>query len=182
MAWVKSEYAPELAVLSTWLVALLPWSGAVLPIEVAGRQVTVVVIRFLYFRLQYIFGISFGRQERPFLWVLEAPAFNQTLTTASWVWVAGAALSLAPLALSVSYYLDEGGHEAWVPVDAVRLQGALLTALGIVLGVSTILFWDRQPITIPVGTLLTLVFGYLLLTVDRTADEEMPDEASTERE
>ena len=170
MAWVKSEYAPELAVLSTWLVALLPWSGAVLPIEVAGRQVTVVVIRFLYFRLQYIFGISLGEQERPFLWVVEAPGFNQTLTTASWVWVAGAALSLAPLALSVSYYLDEGAHDARLPVDPVRLQGALLAALGVVLGVSTLLFWDRQPITIPVGTMLTLVFGYLLLTVDRTGD------------
>ncbi|WP_018258270.1 DUF7549 family protein [Halomicrobium katesii] len=171
MAWVKSEYAPELAVLSTWLVALLPWSGAVLPIEVGGRQVTVVVIRFLYFRLQYIFGISFGEQERPFLWVVEAPAFNQTLTTASWVWVGAAVLSLVPLALSVAYYVDEDAHEAAMPVDPVRLQGALLALLGVGLAAATLLFWDRQPVTIPVGTALTLVFGSLLLTVDRTDDE-----------
>jgi len=167
MAWVKAEYAPELTVLSTWLVALLPWSGAMLPITIADREVRVVIIRFLYFRLQYIFGISFGRQEEVFLWVHEAPAFNQTLVTASWVWVAGAALSLAPIAISLFYYLDERGLEAALPIDPVRLQGALLGLLGLVLGVSTVLFWQRQLFTLPVGPLFALGFGYLLLTVER---------------
>lgn len=172
MTWVKSEYASEFAVLSTWLVALLPWSGAVLPIQIADRDVTVIIIRFLYFRLQYIFGISFGNQERPLLWVINAPAFNQTLVTASWVWVAAAALSLVPVALSIGYYLDESAFEEAVPVDPVRLQGALLALLGLLLGVSTLLFWDKQLYTVPVGTLFALGFGYLLLTVDRTDGPE----------
>lgn len=167
MTWVKSDYAPELAVLSTWLVALLPWSGAVLPIRIDQRDVTVVIIRFLYFRLQYIFGISFGDQERPFLWVIDAPGFNQTLVTASWVWVAGATLALVPIAISVAYYLDEEWVEATVPVDPVRLQGGLLALVGVVLGAATVLFWDKQLYTLPVGPLFALGLGYVLLTVDR---------------
>lgn len=172
MTWVKAEYAPELAVLSTWLVALLPWSGAVLPIEIGGRQVTVVIIRFLYFRLQYIFGISFGDQEQTFLWVIEAPAFNQTLVTASWVWVAAAILSLLPVGLSVAYYVDESGIEDVLPVDPVRLQGGLLVLLGFALAASTALFWDKQLYTLPVGTLFALGFGYTLLTAERTGRDD----------
>lgn len=172
MTWVKAEYAPELAVLSTWLVALLPWSGAVLPIEIGGQQVRVVIIRFLYFRLQYLFGISFGEQEQVFLWVHDAPAFNQTLVTASWVWVAGAAISLVAVVISVAYYLDEEGVESATPVDPVRLQGGLLGLLGVVLAVSTVLFWRKQLFTLPVGTLFALGFGYLLLTVERRQSTE----------
>jgi len=174
MTWVKSEYTPELAVLSTWLVALLPWSTAVLPIQIGNRSVTVIVIRFLYFRLQYIFGISFGNQERPFLWVHDAPAFEGTaaLVTASWVWVAAAAVSLLPLAVSVAYYSQESDLEGLLPVDPVRIQGVLLLLLGAVLAVSTGLFWDKQLFTLPVGTIFAVAFGYILLTVDRTDSEE----------
>jgi uncharacterized protein (TIGR04206 family) len=174
MTWVKSEYAPELTVLSTWLVALLPWSTAVIPLQIGDRSITVVVIRFLYFRLQYIFGISFGNQERPFLWVHNAPAFEGTeaLTTASWVWVAAAAVSVLPLVASIAYYVDESGLEELLPLDPVRLQGGLLGLLGVVLIVATGLFWDVQMFTLPVGTVFALGFGYVLLTVDRTDERE----------
>jgi uncharacterized protein (TIGR04206 family) len=176
MAWVKSEYAAELAVLSTWLVALLPWSGALVPIQFGGRDVTVVVIRFLYFRLQYIFGISLGNQEQVWLWVFDAPTFTQTAPIANWTWVVGAALSLLPLALSLLYYVGEERLEGALPMDPVRLQGGLLALLGIALGLSTALFWTGQMYTLPIGTLFALGFGYLLLTVDRTGSDGATDD------
>lgn len=169
MAWVKSEYAGEFAVLSTWLVALLPWSTTVLDINFRGHDATVVVIRFLYFRLQYIFGISFGDQERPFLLFFEAPSFNpESLALASWLWVAGALVSLAPVGISIAYYLWEERVEAALPRDAVRVQGVLLGLVGVFLLASSALLVTNQEVTVPVGTLFALAFSALLLTVDRT--------------
>jgi uncharacterized protein (TIGR04206 family) len=168
MAWVKSEYAGEFAVLSTWLVALLPWSTTVMTIQFRGTDATVVVIRFLYFRLQYIFGISFGSQERPFLLFTDAVAFNpESLALASWLWVTGAVLSIAPVGLSIAYYGWEDRVDFLAPVDPVRLQGVLVGLVGLVLLTSTAEYMPVQNVTVPVGALFALVFAFLLLTVDR---------------
>lgn len=168
MAWVRSEYAGALAVLSTWIAAALPWSATLLTVPVGGREATVVVIRFLYFRLQYIFGVSFGDQERPFLWVVEAPAFNpESLALASWLWVAGALAAALPVALSVVYYAREDWTEAALPVDPVRALGALLGVAGAALFASAVLFHAGQSATAPVGAAFALAFAYVLLTVER---------------
>lgn len=168
MAWVKSEYAGEFAVLSTWLVALLPWSTTLMNIQFQGANATVVVIRFLYFRLQYIFGISFGRQERPVLLFTDAVGFNpESLALASWLWVAGALLSVVPVGISVAYYASEQQVASRLPTDPVRLQGVLLGLVGVLLLGSTALIVPEQDVTVPVGALFALVFAYLLLTVER---------------
>jgi uncharacterized protein (TIGR04206 family) len=169
MAWVKSEYAGEFAVLSTWLVALLPWSATVMNVQFRGAGATVVVIRFLYFRLQYIFGISFGNQERPFLLFSDAVAFNpESLALASWLWVAGAILSFVPVGVSIAYYAAEDRVDSLSPAGPVRLQGVLLGLVGALLLASSVLFATQQSVTAPVGALFALAFAYLLLTVDRT--------------
>lgn len=169
MAWVKSEYAGEFAVLSTWLVALLPWSTTVMNIQFRGADATVVVIRFLYFRLQYIFGISFGDQERPFLLFSEAVGFNpESLALASWLWVAGAIVSFVPVGISFAYYAREDAVSSALPADPVRVQGVLVGLVGALLLASTGLFAVRQSVTVPVGAVFALVFAYLLLTVERT--------------
>jgi hypothetical protein len=53
MAWVRSEYAAELAVLSAWVSALLPlnvaWHGSAPP----ANSSVVVFLRFALFELQY---------------------------------------------------------------------------------------------------------------------------------
>lgn len=169
MAWVKSEYAGEFAVLSTWIVALLPWSTTVMNIQFQGANASVVVIRFLYFRLQYIFGISFGSQERPFLLFTDAVSFNpEPLALASWLWVAGALLSLVPVGISVAYYTSEQETETRLPADPVRIQGVLLGLVGAILLASTAVIMPEQDVTVPVGALFALAFSYLLLTVERT--------------
>lgn len=169
MAWVKSEYAGELAVLATWIVALLPWSVSSLSIRFLDRPVQVVVVRFVYVRFQYIFGISFGDQERILLWFFDAPAYNPPeLSLGSWLWVLGALVFTVPLALSVVYYLAEARLEERLPVDPVRLQGGLLAVAGAVLTAAAVAVWTGQQTTIPIGGPFALLFGYLLLTVDRT--------------
>lgn len=168
MAWVKSEYAGEFAVLSTWIIALLPWSTSVLRIQFRGTDATIVIIRFLYFRLQYIFGISFGSQERPFLPFTDAVSFNpESLALASWLWVAGAVVSFVPVGISVAYYAREEWLESKSPTDPVRVQGVLVGLVGVLLAASTALFMANQNVTVPVGALFALVFAYLLLTVER---------------
>lgn len=51
MAWVKSEYASEVAVLSAWLAALVPWSVTYQP---AAQPIggTIYMIRFPFFEVQ----------------------------------------------------------------------------------------------------------------------------------
>lgn len=168
MSWVDAEYAGELAVLSTWIVALLPWSTSVISLRLGNRDVTVVIIRFLYVRLQYVFGVSFGSQERPVLLFTDAPAFNpDALALASWLWVAAAVVSLVPVALSVAYYAREDAFEASIPVDPVRAQGVLLGLVGGLLFASTAYFFAGQRVTVPVGALFALVFAFVLVTVER---------------
>ena len=165
MAWVKSEYAGELAVLSTWLVALAPWSASIF----GQSGLTVVALRFLPFRFQFIFGASINN-ERPFLWAWEVAGFQQSaeLTTAGTIGFAAMALFVVPFALSVFYYFQEERLEAALPVDAVRLFGGLLGLIAVLTLAGTALFVRYFPgTTLPIGSLIAAAFAYFLLTVDR---------------
>ncbi|GGN87826.1 MULTISPECIES: TIGR04206 family protein [Haloarcula] len=166
MAWVKSEYAGELAVLSTWLVTLAPWSASVF--EAAG--LTVVALRFLPFRFQFIFGAAL-QNERPFLWAWEVAAFQSSpeLTLAGYLGFAAFVASSIPFALSLFYYFEEGRLAAALPVDPVRVFGALLALVALLTLAATVLFVRYFPgFSLPVGALVAAVLAYLLLTVDRT--------------
>jgi len=164
MAWVKSEYAGEFAVLSTWLVAVAPWSASLF-----GRGgLTVVVLRFLPFRLQYIFGVQ-AAGERPFLWAWEVAGFQASpeLTLAGRVGVAAFLVATLPFGLSVYYYLEEARVADLLPLDPVRLFGGLLGVVGGLSLAATWLFVRHFPgTTLPVGAVLAAVFAYLLLTID----------------
>jgi len=166
MAWVKSEYAGELAVLSTWLVALAPWSASIF----GQSGLTVVALRFLPFRLQFIFGASVNN-ERPFLWAWEVAGFQQSaeLTIAGQLGLAAMGLFAVPFVLSVFYYFEEERLDAALPVDAVPLFGGLLGLVGVLTIAGTALFVRYFPgTTLPIGSLIAVIFAYLLLTVDRT--------------
>lgn len=168
--WVKSEYAGEVAVLSTWLCALLPWSVSVFRSTFdSGEAVNAVWLRFLPGRFLYVFG-AVERGGSPWNWVWEVPGFvaSQGETTASYVWIAGAVVFLLPLALSIVYYADEARVESW-PFDAVRALGGLLVASGALLGVSSVLLFQNQTgTTVPIGTLVQLGLGVILLRAERT--------------
>lgn len=170
--WVRSEYAGELAVLATWLTALLPWSVSVLRRSPAGTDAsfTVVNVRFVFVQFHYLFGISLGEQSLGDVvqFVLRVPAFvpaNQRFE--SRLWVGAAALFAALLALSLAYYAREEWLVERAPVDPVRLFGAAFAVLGAVFGVATAMFHQHQ-VTLPVGVLFMWAFAAVLLRVERT--------------
>ncbi|MFC6973760.1 TIGR04206 family protein [Halomicroarcula sp. GCM10025709] len=166
MVWVKSEYAGELAVLSTWLVGLAPWS--ISTFSVSG--LTVAAFRFLPFRVQYIFGGTVPG-ERPFLWVWNVGAFQESaeLTLAGQFGTAAFVCYLFPFWLSLYYYYEEERVTALLPVDPVGLFAGLLGLVGLLSLAASVLFVRYfAGTTIPVGSVLALVLAFLLATVDRT--------------
>ena len=58
--WVRSEYAGELAVLSAWLCALLPWSVS----YATPGDVEVFRIHFPYLLFQFVPGVDLGQGRR----------------------------------------------------------------------------------------------------------------------
>ena len=165
--WVRSEYAGELAVLLTWLSALIPWnvSYAANPSGAA-----VLFVRFPLAQVRYVFGLPIARGvvvSDP----LSALAFQRgnPIAAAYRVWAIGAAVFAVALVVSAVYYRREAWAESW-PVDPVRILGGLLGATGLVFAGATYLLLLRgfSPLPIPLGVVFLFLFGGLLLTVDRT--------------
>lgn len=167
MPWVRSEYAGALAVLSTWICALVPWSFSV------GSQggITVVAVRFQFAMVQFIYGLALsGFGDRPLLPVWDAPGFAAAgaESQAYLLWAVGAAVLTVAVAVSVLYYLRESRVEAW-PVDPVRLLGGLLLLVGVLEAAALGLLWQGYALTtVPLGVVFCLVLGGLLLRVERT--------------
>lgn len=171
--WVRSEYAGELAVLSAWLAALLPWNVTYVVVDGIGP---VWYVRFPLAEIQYFPGFEVGGQS--FL--------AATLPAAVWgirdaggaayggylAWAGGSALIGVAVVVSVAYYAAEARVEAG-PVDPVRLIGGLLTAAAVALAAATYLIYTRGlgGVTVPAGVLLVFVLGVTLLAARRTDDE-----------
>ncbi len=167
--WVKSEYAGALAVFSTWVCGLLPWSVTFFSREVGGASVTAVWLRFLPGRFLYVFGLGFPA-ESPYRWVWDVPGFVATRgeTLAGYVWIAGVAVFCLAFVVSLLYYAVEERVESW-RFDPVRLLGGLLVGTGAVFLVAVVLLWRFQGgLTLPVGVLFLLGLGGVLLRVQRT--------------
>lgn len=163
MVSLRTRYAGELAVLCTWVSALLPWS-----LSVASRGgIDVVILRWPFFLFQFVLGATIPG-EQPFQTVLGAIGFQSGATaTAYLVWLVGAALFLAALALSIAYYARERRVETALPVPPVRALGGLLLASGLVLAASTVVLATRTPFgAVPVGVVFLLAFGVVLLRVE----------------
>jgi uncharacterized protein (TIGR04206 family) len=168
MVWVRSEYAGELAVLSAWLSACIPWN--VTFSSVAGGSV--LFVRFPFLQVRYTYGVPFARGvavSDP----LSAIAFQSgnTVVAAYQAWAVGAGVFALAFGLSIGYYLREERVEA-LPIDPVRLMGALLGLSGAVLAAATYLLYTRgfPGVPIPVGVVFLLIFAGVLLTIDRTDD------------
>jgi hypothetical protein len=166
--WVRSEYAGELAVLLTWLSALIPWNVSYAS-NASGAAL--LFVRFPFAQIRYVFGVPIARGvvvSDP----LSALAFQQgsPIAAAYRLWAVGAAVFAVALLVSVVYYRREAWAESW-PVDPVRLLGALLLGTGLVFAGATYLLLSRgfSGLPIPLGVVFLLLFGGLLLTVDRTA-------------
>ena len=177
--WVRSEYAGELAVLSTWAAALLPWNvfyGAV-----AGGSV--LFVRFPFLQIRYAFGLPLLRATTVST-PLSAYLFQDgtSVQFAYGLWLAGAALFLVAFAVSVYYYREEARVEAW-SVDPVRLLGGLLVASATLFVAASVLFPERflgvsfgvggglPGVSLPVGALVQLLLGGVLLRAERVAED-----------
>lgn len=164
MVSLRTKYAGELAVLSTWASALLPWS-----VSFASQGgISLVVVRWQLFLFQFVLGAKLPG-ERPFQ-LLPTAVARETggVSEAYLLWAVGAVPFLVAFALSVIYYVREERLEERLPVDPVRLLGGLLLLSGLVLGVTTALLIQRYPGgAVPVGVLFLIAFGAILLRVER---------------
>jgi hypothetical protein len=167
--WVRSEYAAELAVLTTWLAALIPWNVTYVSGVPGGA---LLFVRFPLVQVRYSFGVPLARGV-----VLADPLTatalqrGRSIEAAYQAWTLGAALFLVALAVSVLYYRRESWVESW-PVDPVRLLGSLHLLTGVVLaGATYLLSTGGFPgVPLPVGVVFLFLFAVMLSTVDRTTD------------
>lgn len=179
--WVRSEYANELAVLSAWLAALLPWNVTYTS-EVFGGNF--LFVRFPFFQVRYNFGVPVGQAVR-----IDTPVSAARFQQGSGVelpyqvWIVGAVILAIAILLSVGFYLREEQFEAF-PVDPVRLMGVIIGLGALTLAVSTYYLQIRgiPGLTVPVGLLLIGMLAGLLLTVERAdpATPESETDADTE--
>lgn len=164
--WVRSEYAGELAVLSAWLGAFVPWDVSLVS-DVAGGNA--LFVRFPFVEVRYAFGLPVGRATLVLDPLSALGFYRDTAVAVGYqVWLLGAVLVAAALALSAAYYLREE-RVASGPVDPVRLMGALLTGAGVTFAAATYLIATRgfPSVPVPVGAGLLLLLGAVLLRVDR---------------
>lgn len=165
--WVRSEYAGELAVVSAWLCALLPWSIS----HASTGGARVVRIHFVYLYFQFFPGIALTDGAVRYRLVTGAAggASHPGVATGYRLWMLAAAVFTLALLLSALYYVNEERLEAESPVDPVRLMGALLVVPAVLLtGTSYYLATGLPGVSVPVGVAFMYVLGGLLLVVDRT--------------
>lgn len=178
MVWVRSEYAGELAVLSTWVAALLPWNIHYAPLS---EGASVLFVRFPLLQVRYVSGLPVRTMQlglpvpAPLAdssgLVVSVIAFQDHagLTTAYWAWAAGAALYLVALGVSAAYFSDQERVEAW-PVDPVKLLGGLLLAVAAALGLASYLTFTAAAfpgVPLPVGVVLVALLGSVLVGAER---------------
>jgi len=192
MAWVKAEYAPELAVLSTWISMLLPWSVAY---HAKGPLGSVLVfVRFSVFELQLRFpsqitfegvpldvaqalnqvysGVQIGGNVYVALPPTAALDYGGSLALANGIWTVAALLLLIAFVLSLAVYTDESRAER-LPYPYPRLAGALLGGSTVVLALAAVLMAIERGTVgfpIPVGVLVMGALSFVLLRVDIVAD------------
>lgn len=174
MVWVKSEYAGELAVVSAWISAIVPWYLSYAP-EITRPDSAVLFVRFPFFQVRYIFNEPLA-EAVVFSWIYGAAEWDDGANQIAYeLWYVGFAIIAVALALSIAMYLRNDRLEELLPVPAVRMMGALLTLSGLVLAASTVLFYTRTifgEYPIPLGLPILLALGVILLRVDLVEDAE----------
>lgn len=182
MPWVNSEYAGELAVVSAWLAALLPWSVTVRSGTLLGENASLIVVRFPVAMFQFLFGPDVqGFDSFVPVWAARGFTGSEAVATAYTLWLVGGILVGLAVILSAIYYTRDERLEARSPVDPVRLMGALLLPAGALFFVAAVLLFRAQGgVTVPVGAGLVPVLGGVLLMVERTEPTAPPGDAEPE--
>ena len=193
MVWVKSEYAEELAVVSAWLSALIPWSISVAIGELQGGSL--IEFHFPFLLVRVLLGVEVDAPNPLILLPWEAIGFYDTapgpLPFA--VWTVGAAVVGLAVLLSLAMYVFEDRFRA-SRRDPVRIMGGLLLAAAVFHTVASgLLQFGALPIAgvptdafpgllLPIGVVFQYAFAYTLLRVERLDDPDVDatdgDEAS----
>lgn len=163
--WVRSEYAGELSVLATWLCALAPWAVTVGRVQ----QLETTVWIFWYHPRRFLFLPSVELEGGPPSWVWEftnTPLYGGD-SYMGLLWIAGTLVFLAAFGYSLLYYFREEEVED-SRLDPVRVLGGLLLVSGAILAlVFGALVQNHPGTTVPLGVLLQVVFGVVLLQTER---------------
>ncbi|MFB6165399.1 MAG: hypothetical protein ABEJ31_09605 [Haloarculaceae archaeon] len=183
MVWVNSEYAEELAVVSAWVSALVPWSISVAlgSIHVGTASGTLIEVRFPFWLIRYLFGVEIAGADQSGI-LLRTPMgaasyYHRAPGSLPFdVWTVGAGFLALAVLLSVALYVREDRVRR-LAVDPVRLMGWLLLCAALALTFSCWLLqfgtWpvgdsDSFPgLLIPVGVVFQYAFAYTLLRVER---------------
>lgn len=202
--WVRSEYAGELAVLSAWIAALLPWNVAYQSSAPPDGLATVYFLRFAFFEIQFrrpwVFEINgdvtvamepldltypgtqlFGNVYAT-LPSSSTAFYEGTMGQASLLWTVAALAFALAFALSLALYFREEEVAEGLPVSEIHLMGALLAVGALGTGAASALYLtarDSTGIPIPVGAIVVGVLAVVLLRTEKVdGDEKATAEAS----
>lgn len=188
MAWVKSEYAAEVSVLSAWLAALVPWSVSFYAGPVGSRLFS---FRFPLAELQVRAALRIngetalaeealaqvypGTHLLGGIWAITPVSaitgFGQVVLSAGGIaWALGALVVLVAVALSLAMVRDEEATAARLPRDNVRIMGGLLAIATVCFGTASVLYFLGRSVVgipIPVGVLVVGTLAVSLLRVER---------------
>lgn len=189
MTWVKAEYAGELAVVSAWIAALVPWSLSLQPNGPFGS--IFFAVRWPLFELQVRIPATIEGDQQPVadaladvypgsalgggFYVTEPLSGlshygSDALINGNLAWLVGAAVVLVAVGLSLALYWDEAGTAARLRVDHVRLMAQLLGVATVAFAVASALYWigpDYIGVPIPVGVLVVGALAVVLARVER---------------
>ncbi|QSG07885.1 DUF7549 family protein [Halapricum desulfuricans] len=177
MAWVRSEYAGEFAVLSAWLAMVLPWNVVYYPN--APLDSTVVFVRFSVIELQIRFPVVLavgeqlvtaanalaaqypGTQLVSGLFVASPIGsighYDGAMRLGSIAWAIGALVLVGAFAFSLAFYLREEAVTERSPVDPARVIGWALAAATVATAIASALYFleqDLAGVPVPIGTLI----------------------------
>jgi hypothetical protein len=191
MPWVKSEYAPELAVLSAWIAALVPWSvtvhtaaplGSVLfairfplaeiqvraasTVTVDGQTVRVTDVLDQVYPGVGVWGDAYLADP-----ISAAATYDPVaLQVGSAAWALGAVLIALAVVLGIAMYRDEAATARRLPYDEVRVMGGLLAGASLAFAAASALYYlgrDVVGVPVPIGVLLVGALAVALLRIDR---------------
>lgn len=168
MTWVRSEYAGELAVVSAWLAALLPWN--VTYTTIPGTGGSALYLRFPLLQIRYIFGLELAERVS-----VDHPVGALDLVSGApeilyRLWITGAAVVVLAVLLSFAMYAAETTVEERLPVHPVRVMGALLGGAGVLLTAATAAIVTNGDfgggLPVPVGLAVLFLLSGSLLRAD----------------
>jgi len=195
MAWVRSEYASEFAVLSAWLSMVLPWNlvyHSSVPTNPVRSEMGIIRLSIVELQFRFpgrITGLPGGpRTARNLLEEMypgmrlfqdvyvvtpigSGTHYSGYLQWGSLAWALGAFALLLSFAFSLAFYLREDELTDRLSADPVRIIGGLLGVATLALSAASVLYFferDLVGIPIPLGLLVMGALSTALLRAERT--------------